>query len=405
MALSAFAYFGIFGLLFFGALNTLTTKIQFTMKSEGTAGDPNKPFEKPVFAVFTMFVAMACVLFWHYATKLAAKRKQRQQASLIDKGDPFLDKSQSQEQGASQLKSFFLVGIPATLDLVATGMMFYGLLVMDASMYQMLRGAMIIFSAIVSVPLLGKKLYRFHWAGVLACVVGITCVGASNLLNQSGGDSGPQGVTPEQSAMGIVLVLAAQAVQATQVVVEEKFLREVKMEPLMIVGFEGIWGTLECIFLIFPLISFMPGEDNGKFEDTIDTLVMLSNSVDLQILVLVYIFSCSTYNIAGMAVTSSFSAVHRTMLEASRTAVIWSFDLIIHYGVDKSIPFGEAWLPYSWLQMVGFFTVVAGQMIYGEVIKLPGFHYPINFAQVDAGGFKSPTQMMMTSPLPPSRED
>lgn len=260
---------------------------------------------------------------------------------------------------------------------------------------------MIIFSALVSVPLLGKKLYRFHWTGVFVCFVGITCVGASNLLNKAaeGGDSSGPKVSTLEAAMGIVLVLSAQVIQATQVVCEEKFLKEVNIPPFKIVGFEGIWGILEFIFVIFPVIWLLPGnkDENGHLEDTIDTLVMLSNNGALVALVCLYIFSCSTYNAAGMAVTSSFSAVHRTMLEASRTAVIWAFDLIIHYIVNPKLSFGEAWLPWSWLQFLGFVVVVTGQMIYGEIIKLPGFEYPKWQA---AAPMHSPAAMMLASPMP-----
>jgi drug/metabolite transporter (DMT)-like permease len=397
-----FAYFGIIGLLVFGALNTLTTKIQFTMGSVGSAGN-EKFFQKPFFAAFTMFVAMACVLFWHYGSVALERRRERQLAGMTDGGDPLLAKGKRADESKEQLSelwNFLYVGIPATLDLLATCLMFYGLLWMTASMYQMLRGAMIIFSAIVSVPLLGKKLYGFHWMGVMACVVGITCVGASNVLNQSsdGGDTGST-ITHFESAMGIVFVLAAQVVQATQVVCEEKFLTEVNIPPFKIVGFEGLWGSLEFIFVVFPLCWFLPGgeAENGHLEDTLDTFVMLSNSGALQALVLVYIFSCSTYNAAGMAVTSSFSAVHRTMLEASRTGVIWGFDLIIHYIVNPKVSFGEAWLPYSWLQLTGFIVVVAGQMIYGEVIKLPGFYYP---AWAPPRPLHSPAAMMSPAGLP-----
>jgi drug/metabolite transporter (DMT)-like permease len=276
----------------------------------------------------------------------------------------------------------------------------------------MLRGAMIVFSAFISVPLLGKKLYKFHWFGVATCVIGITFVGVSNYLNTQAqaaagvADSGPN-VSAEESLMGVVLVLSAQVVQATQVVCEEKFLKEVNIPPFKIVGFEGVWGSLECIFFLFPALSMIPGRDDGVLEDTADTMVMLSNSGALQVLVLLYIFSCSTYNAAGMAVTSSFSAVHRTMLEASRTAVIWGFDLFVHYSYDPTAAFGEVLLPFSWLQLAGFLIVLSGQMVYGEIIRVPGMDYPTSLAddmEFNPSKFESPTQMMMSSPLPKDRD-
>merc|ERR1712083_278489 len=92
--------------------------------------------------------------------------------------------------------------------------------------------------------------------------------------------------------------------------------------------------------------------------------------------VITYLFSCGTFNITGIQVTAALSAVHRMMMDASRTLVIWAFGLYVHYYIDENSLFGEAWTDYSYLQMIGFAVLVAGQAIYGEVLKVPGFHYP-----------------------------
>jgi len=122
-------------------------------------------------------------------------------------------------------------------------------------------------------------------------------------------------------------------------------------------------------------VYIMPGNDNGHLEDPVDTMAMLSNSAPLLHMVLVYTFSCATYNVTGICVTGALSAVHRTMLEASRTTVIWAFGLTVHAWSPAS-RFGEAWTPYSWLQLVGFIVLMLGQSIYGEILKLPCFKYP-----------------------------
>jgi hypothetical protein len=40
----------------------------------------------------------------------------------------------------------------------------------------------------------------------------------------------------------------------------------------------------------------------------------------VQLVVIIYLFSCGTFNITGIAVTGALSAVHRMMLDASRWA-------------------------------------------------------------------------------------
>ena len=52
----------------------------------------------------------------------------------------------------------------------------------------------------------------------------------------------------------------------------------------------------------------------------------------MQLVVVIYLFSCGTFNITGIAVTGALSAVHRMMLDASRTwlAKIGGYDTHIH---------------------------------------------------------------------------
>ena len=66
----------------------------------------------------------------------------------------------------------------------------------------------------------------------------------------------------------------------------------------------------------------MPGDDAGEAENLWDTFAMIENNPAIVSLIMIYIFSVCTYNVFGMMVTKSLSSVHRTMLEASRTAVV-----------------------------------------------------------------------------------
>merc|ERR1712039_131483 len=109
------------------------------------------------------------------------------------------------------------VGIPAMFDLVGSGLTFIGLLYISASIWQMLRGSMIVFGAIISVLALGRKLYAFHWVAILICVGGIMAVGASNILNsRTSEDSGMRGVSQQQTLLGMFMVVAGQVVTASQ---------------------------------------------------------------------------------------------------------------------------------------------------------------------------------------------
>ncbi len=71
----------------------------------------------------------------------------------------------------SELHEILLLGIPTAFDLVATILMNVGLLSVTASVYQMMRGAEMLFAALFSVLFLGRSLNRFHMGGIGCCVV------------------------------------------------------------------------------------------------------------------------------------------------------------------------------------------------------------------------------------------
>lgn len=78
-----------------------------------------------------------------------------------------------------------------------------------ASVYQMLRGAEILFSAIFAVTFLKRSLNKRHYIGIAFCLVGISMVGASSLLKPTEGGSSDAG----KVLLGMVLIVVAQARQ------------------------------------------------------------------------------------------------------------------------------------------------------------------------------------------------
>ncbi|KAJ5068511.1 hypothetical protein M0811_02444 [Anaeramoeba ignava] len=255
-------------------------------------------------------------------------------------------------------------------DFVATGLMNIGLLWIPASIWQMLRGSMVVFSAIFSVVFLKKKLYLYNWLGVLSVCIALFMVGYACIK----GDSGH--FDKKKEAIGIILVVAAQVIQASQIVIEEFLLKDIKVSPLLIVGLEGFWGFMVTTILCLPIVSVLPGSDgDGVHENTKDSFIMMGNSGALTGLVIAYVLAILGYNMFGMFVTFTFTAVIRTILEAMRTLCIWIVDLIIYYGI--SVYYGEKWSKWSYLEGAGFILLVLGLFIYNEVLHLPGLKYPV----------------------------
>merc|ERR1719265_2157308 len=102
------------------------------------------------------------------------------------------------------------------------------------------------------------------------------------------------------------------------------------------------------------------------------------------------------------------SSVHRTLVDALRTAMVWLVEIGIFYGTKSSFCseagqlqgqcFGTKWATWSPLQLVGFAMIVVGTLMYNAVIRLPNFYYPTTEQSKlpSIAGYASPLQMMLS---------
>lgn len=365
----------VVGMLGTGSVNTITMNMQMKMTSIGLAGT-EQTFSKPWFGTLNMMLAMLLVLFADMLVSCLSRAcfsgKTAALEPLIDSDVPKRRKASIAKEQLPYWKRVCLVSIGAAFDLLATALSCIGIQYIPASVWQMLKGSALLFTGLFSVVALKRKLYVHNYLGLFLCFVGVTVVGLASVLGSSGG--GTSSSTQEPLGLvifGMSVVLAGQVVQAAQVIAEEWLMKDLSLPAMQIIGLEGLWGVLMMVVLVYPLLYMLPGNDNGHQEDFMDTMAMLSNSAPLLGCVVAYLLSCSTFNVTGIAITQELSAVHRMMMDASRTLVIWLFDLGVHYLWDPSSPFGEALTPYSGLQLLGFIILVTGQATYGEVIIWP----------------------------------
>lgn len=222
----------------------------------------------------------------------------------------------------------------------------------------MLRGATIVFSGILSVIFLKKKLVLHHWIGMLTVTAGLACVGATVLLpdpnKKHSSDDPPQNMF----ALGLILILSGQVLASVQMVVEEIFLKSGNYSPFNVVGMEGMFGTLIMGLFVLPLCYFLPGDNLGSYENAIDAFVQVGQAPGLLALVIAYVFSIAFFNFFGLSVSKTLSTIHRTLIDACRTILVWITSIII------GPPFGESWGKWSWLQLIGFFFLIVGTALY-----------------------------------------
>jgi drug/metabolite transporter (DMT)-like permease len=142
-----------------------------------------------------------------------------------------------------------LLAIPASCDVCGSTLTFLGLLMCPPSVYQMMRGSVVVITALFTIVFLKRKLFRHHLAGVLCIVFGEIAVGLASISSTSN--------TSEEDAaeelFGIVLLIIAQFFFATMFIVEEHLLDGFDLEPFFIVGTEGMWG-LSYYIVFLPIM-------------------------------------------------------------------------------------------------------------------------------------------------------
>jgi len=113
-----------------------------------------------------------------------------------------------------------LLAIPACFDVIGSTLMNIALTLINASIYQMLRGMLVIVTAFMSIIFLKAKLYRHHWSSLAILFIGVFMVGLSSFL----GNNTTDGKSSEMQAVGLILIVVAQLFAGSLLIVEEKLL-------------------------------------------------------------------------------------------------------------------------------------------------------------------------------------
>ena len=269
-----------------------------------------------------------------------------------------LDERPSFVTGNRDFNPFIFI-TPAVCDLVATTTMYIGLNLTYASSFQMLRGALIVFTGLLSVAFLNRKLRGYEWLGIAFVIAGLVIVGIADMLSSS-----DTSVGVNRMITGDLLIIMAQVIAATQMVVEERFVSTRNVSPLEAVGYEGFFGACIMSLLLIPFYYIRVGNDifdnpGGVIEDSIDAFVQIGNNWQVAVGVIGTIVSISFFNFSGISVTKEMSATTRTVLDSIRTFVIWAFSLAI------------GWQTFSWLQLLGFLVLMVGMLLYNNVVIRP----------------------------------
>ncbi|THC90860.1 hypothetical protein EYZ11_009673 [Aspergillus tanneri] len=271
----------------------------------------------------------------------------------------------------------FLLAAPACCDIAGTTLMNVGLLFVAASIYQMTRGALVLFVGLFSVLFLHRKLYLYQWISLCVVVLGVALVGlAGALFDHQGQDLTQESTlyaaavqvravarTSEavQAIIGVLLIAAAQIFTASQFVLEEWILENYAMDPLRVVGWEGIFGfsvTVVGMIILYFAVGRTEAGRYGYFDAKEGWRQVLENRA-VAVSSLLIMISIGGFNFFGLSVTRNVSATSRSTIDTCRTLFIWLVSLVL------------GWESFKWLQVLGFALLVYGTFLFNDIIRPP----------------------------------
>jgi len=229
-----------------------------------------------------------------------------------------------------------------------------------------------LFTSILAVIFLKKKkLYRHHFLGGFLAISGIVLVGLGALIN-----SGPK--AGETKVIGVILLICANILAASQFIVEEKLLTGCTIHPLKMVFWEGVWGSSIYLTLMIILAQIPCGEyaqQNGMctevngewwFEAPIFAIRQMFDIALLASMVFLFIFSIASFNYSGIAITKYLSSPVRAVLISIATILVWFYCLLLPKSITLTL--SESFIT---LQLFGFIIQLSGTLIFVELIVLP----------------------------------
>ena len=133
--------------------------------------------------------------------------------------------------------------------------------------------------------------------------------------------------------------------------------------PLLVIGFEGLWGLALNAGLVLPAAYALSGSDLGHAEDVYDAWVQLRNSAALQGYVIGRILVVLGFNVCIIFINALAGAVQKALIAACRPVFVWAFELLLYYCITNRA-YGHEWEDWSWLQLAGMVLLIGGCLRY-----------------------------------------
>ena len=320
----------------------IVPKIQYETISLGVG------FQHVFILMLILYIDQVCALIYYY---------------LIE------HKKEENEDNKPQFQ--YYQSIPSIIfDFFGSSLEFFGLALLPGSICQMLRGALLIFTYILSVIFIKNSHNMNHYLGMFLTIIGLIIVGLAEGLKKTSNLGTTIG--------GIILTVIGQFFTAIQFVYEENLTKKYQCKITKVIGFQGIFGIFLMIIVLPILDSINCGEgktdfirnvctkdENGvwSLENFVFALKQLKNSKKLIFLSLLYAIGDLGYNLTGITIGKEATSTARAIAENMKILLIWIFFLFPFNPINYREKF-------NWIQFIGYLMLLFGNLIYHEIIVI-----------------------------------
>jgi drug/metabolite transporter (DMT)-like permease len=193
-------------------------------------------------------------------------------------------------------------------------------------------------------------------------VGGVMVVGLSQLDSES-----------EAAFFGLVFICLGEVLQAFQFIQEEYFYDRFDVEPVRLVGLEGLFASATAAVLLtilqFTECSHMMCT-HGRMEDTFLAIRQMRDNPTIFKLHLCCLVSVAVFNVSSNFVTKYGSATQRAVTDNCRTVLIWSY--FLSFGNSHTHE------TFDLVQLGGFVMIVLGSLVYNEIVVLNCWKFGAN---------------------------
>merc|ERR1719161_1669138 len=254
----------------------------------------------------------------------------------------------------------------SAIEVTGIWLQYAALLFMPVSMWLMLRGSVLVFTPALRHLVLGKSMSCDKFRALLTIALGLIFVGIAVELEISEGEESSY-VERLGRRDGIVMLLAAQLLQAIKTVWEEDLLQRLEVDPIFLVVLEGLCGITWLAVGAWPVLQVEDAKMrlSESFQQDYDLLTGNDRFLKLAI---AYVFSIVVLNVAAVILVKLTTATTCLVVDVARTVLVWLSAVLLYQVGETDAGEQVGW--WTVPEVLGFVLILAGAWSYSRPAPL-----------------------------------